>query len=348
MNTVLCSNCFSDQGLRFDAESIGKAADFDCPNCGNRSGKKLAREQVATLAQRFFVWGTLCKCDYGAAPIVQFNEHQKTSIKTSLWLEKDIELIGKVLDVGFFLYGPPLWMIGEIEPLHALQNINSREKIVHRIIQEYPAVHLGEGNQFYRIRKAPINPDKLSEYDSPPTNFKCVGRLNSIDLPVMYASQYIEICVHECRVTAEDELYVATLAPTYLLNLLDISYLLTEEHVSPFESLDLAIHYLFLAGEHSYEICREIARAAHAAGYDGIIYPSYFSSLYTGIKLFESVYGLPCRLFPQMREHEQNKLIPNLALFGRPISDQKVLVRCINKLILSQVRYGFHFGPVCV
>ena len=86
----------------------------------------------------------------------------------------------------------------------------------------------------------------------------------------MYGSQDLQICVHECRVTAEDELYLATLAPARNLQLLDLTELLSEERVTEFESLDMAIHMLFLAGTHAYEITREIARAAHAAGYDGL------------------------------------------------------------------------------
>ncbi len=52
------------------------------------------------------------------------------------------------------------------------------------------------------------------------------------------------------------------------------------------------------------------------------------------------------RRFPQLHEHEKAKTIPNLALFGRPIDERNVEVRCINKLILSLVEYGFHFAPV--
>jgi RES domain len=37
------------------------------------------------------------------------------------------------------------------------------------------------------------------------------GRLDSPGFPVMYASPDLEVCVHECRVTREDDLYVATL-----------------------------------------------------------------------------------------------------------------------------------------
>lgn len=289
MSVVLCSNCFTDQGLRLDAERIGEMDNSACPNCGERSGCKLTADKAGALAHRFFVWGTLHRYEYGAAPIVQFNQQQKTSIDTSPWFEKDIELIGKTLGVGFFYYGPRLWMLGEVAPLKALEAEQSRAAIIQRIIAEYPSAHLDESHLFYRIRKAPQVSSSVSEYDTPPGEFLGTGRLDSTDFPVMYGSQDLEVCVHECRVTAEDELYVATLSPTRSLKLLDLSRLLPEEHVTEFESLDMAVHILFLAGKHSYGISRDIARSAHAAGYDGVVYSSYFSLLRTGTMPFEQL-----------------------------------------------------------
>ncbi len=346
MSIVLCSNCFVDQGLRLDAERIGEDVESVCPNCMDSSGRKLTADRLAALAYRFFVWGTLHRCDYGAAPIVQFNEHQKTSINTSPWFEKDIELIGKTLGVGFFYYGPRLWMVGEVEPLKALQDENGRAEIIQRVITEYPEMYLNDTQIFYRIRKGPKAPHETGEYDAPPEEFLGDGRLDSPGFPVMYGSQDLEVCVHECRVTAEDELYVATLSPNRPLRLLDISRLLPEEDVTEFESLDMSVHMLFLAGKHSYEISREIARVAHAAGFDGVIYPSYFSLLRTGSMPFETTYGISHRRVPHMQDYEQAKSIPNFALFGRPLQEGKVSIKCINKLILSHVSYGFHFGPV--
>lgn len=346
MNTILCSECFTDQGLRLDAERIGETSESACPSCRKTTGRKLNFRAAVALANRFFVWGTLHRYQYGAAPVVQFNEHQQTSIEMSEWLRGDVELLGATLGVGFFYYGPRLWMLGEVEPLKALQEEKSRSKLVKRIVEEYPELNLESSELLYRIRKAPKNPDCATEYDSPPQELSGSGRLDSPDLPVMYTSQDLEVCVHECRVVAEDEIYVATLAPQQSLRLLDVSQLLREEHVTEFESLDMAMHMLFLAGKHSYEISRDLARAAHAAGFDGMIYSSYFSLLQTGTMPFETAYGLSLRRFPEMREYEQSKLIPNIALFGRPIHDEKVTVRCINKLILSRVSYDFHFGPV--
>ena len=103
---------------------------------------------------------------------------------------------------------------------------------------------------------------------------------------------------------------------------------------------------LFLAGKHAYEITREIALAAHAAGFDGLVYPSYFSLVRTGGMAFETAYGLSHRRFESLRGRERAKMIPNLALFGRPIERGRIVGRSINKLVIRQVDYDVHFGPV--
>ena len=122
--------------------------------------------------------------------------------------------------------------------------------------------------------------------------------------------------------------------------------LLEEAEVAEFESLDMAVHMLFLAGKHAYEITRDVAVAVASAGYDGLLYPSYFSLLRTGGRPFETAYGLSHRRLPHLREHQKERTAANLALFGRPITDGSVAVRCINKVVISRVDYRFHFGPV--
>lgn len=342
---ALCSDCFQDEGLRLDAQRMGVLGSTPCPNCGSVNGGKLNARLIGALAHRFFVWGTLQRFDYGAAPHVQFSKHETTSISTSPWFEKDIRLIEQTLRVGFFYYGPGLWMLGEVEPLKALQEPQSRASILNRILTEYPTTLLRVMQSFYRIRKDPTKPEDFSEYDSLPAALAGTGRLDSQNFPVMYGSQDLQVCVHECRVTAEDDLYVATLSPIRDLKLLDLSALL-EERVTEFESLDMAMHMLFLAGKHSYDISRDIARAVHSAGYDGVVYPSYFSLLRTGGMPFQTSYGISHRRFRHLHEREKAKTIANLALFGRPVEERKVDVRCINKLILSRVEYEFRFGPV--
>jgi hypothetical protein len=75
-------------------------------------------------------------------------------------------------------------------------------------------------------------------------------------------------------------------------------------------------------------------------------YPSYFSLLRTGAMPFETAYGISHRRLPQLKNRERAKIIPNLALFGRPIETGLVTVTCINTVVLNRVEYGFQFGPV--
>jgi len=339
---ILCSECFQDQGLKLLAEKIGFENKANCCNCNKSNGSKLSIEQVEILAYRFFVVGSILKTKYGAAPLIQFNEHQKTSVKFSDSLKNDVELFEKTLGVGFFHYGPRLWMIGEIEPLKELQNKNTRKNILKRIIKEFPTFELKTTDLFYRIRVNPTNPNNKNEYDSPPQPGN--GRLDSEVQPVLYGSQDLEVCIHECRVTVEDELYVATLKPKSKLKLLDLTEVI-EEDCTEFESLDLTIQMLFLAGKHSYEISKELSLIVKQSGFDGIIYPSFFSLVRTGKVPFQTVYGISTRKIPQYKDFEKGSTIQNIGLFGRPIKENKVEVVNINKLGLNRIIYDYQFGP---
>lgn len=343
---VVCSNCFSSTGLRLDAERIGRELAGKCPNCHTDGYKKLPLAGVGALAHRYFVWGSLWRAKYGAAPLIQFNEHQKTSIDIKPWLESDVRLIERILAVGFFHYGPRLWMLGEIEPLKALQRSRTRQSVVDRILREYPSRRLLPSETFYRLRVNPKTPDEPAQYDSPPPEFAGKGRLDSKGNPALYGSPDLEVCIHECRVTVEDDVFVATLSATRDLRLLDLSVLLKEdEGITEFESLDLTVHMLFLAGRHSYKLARTVAEAARNAGFDGVVYPSYFSLLRLGRMPLETTYGISHRRINELQEHEQSKTIPNLALFGRPIESGAVTVRCIDRLVIGRVGYEYHFGP---
>ena len=344
---LACSQCFTDRGLCLDAEQIGIEDTSPCPNCGSTTGNKLPEAGLEALAHRFFVWGSLLRCDYGAAPLIQFNKQQRTSIDVSPWLQADVKIFESMLGIGFFGYGPRLWMVGEIEPLKALQRAKSRASIVERILREYPSRFIAPDHSFYRVRKAPKVPSEPLEYDSPPSDCVGIGRFDSRAFPVLYASPDLEVCVHECRVTVEDDLYVSTLAPTRRLKFLDLSVLLREDqHVTEFESLDMAVHMLFLAGKHSYRITRDLAVSAYNCGFDGLVYPSYFSLLRIGVMPLQTAYGISHRRIPQFQEYEEACVIPNLAIFGRPIEERKIEVQCVNRLILNRVGYDFHFGPV--
>lgn len=343
-NPLLCTKCFNDSGLRLMAEVIGEV-EGTCPNCGTENVKLLNRDQLMSLAHTFFVRGSTIMFDYGGAPAIQMNEYEGELLSLNFKLDKDMVLLQNKLNIHFFPYGPRLWMLGHIEPLDALQTEKLRGSVINRILAEYPTVTLNPTEQFYRVRKAPRNPDDVNEYDTPPKKFAGGGRLDTRSHPVFYASQNIQNCVHEIRFVAGDDLYIATLQTKRPLRLLDLTAILKEE-VTEFESLDLAVHMLFLSRSHSYEISRAIAGAAAARGFDGLIYPSYFSLLQTGSFPFETVYGLSLRRLASAASYERSKIISNLALFGYPIAQGDVTIISINRLIVTEVAYGISFGPL--
>lgn len=345
---LLCSNCFADEGLKINAYKLGVEQGDDCPNCHSSDGRKLTKEKIEHLAHQFFVRGTFIQVDYGAAPQVQCNpqHYGRSDVELPSWLQNDLKIIEKAAQLGIFYYGPRLWMVGEVEPLKALQDPAGRAQIIERIIKEYPVVELDRDEKFYRLRVNPQHPSNPQEYDSPPAFLAGKGRLDSEDFPVMYGSQDVDICIHECRTSAEDDIYVATIKTQKALRLLDLTYVLDED-VTEFESLDMAIHMLFLAKSHSYQISRSIALAAQSAGFDGVIYPSFFSLIRTGGHPFETVFGLSVRRHhPDRKNYAAAYTIPNFALFGRPLDEGKVRVDCINRLVLTHIGYQGSFGPV--
>ena len=341
-----CSECFRDLGLRMDAAKLGSESGNACSRCNSVAGSKLSERQLGALAYRFFVQGSLHRFEFGGAPIVQFNEHQETSVNMSEALTSDIRVFEQVLGVGFFRYGPPLWMLGEIEQLAALRSERERDRAIDEIFSDYRTAELLADEQFFRLRVGPAQSEAEHEYDSPPDRLCGRGRLDSPNLPVMYGSQDLEVCIHECRVSAEDDLFLATLKATRALTLLDLTQFAGEESGSAFQSLDLAVHFLFLASDHSYEATRAIARAARDRGLDGLVYPSYFSLLRTGAVPFETSFGMPHRMLASHRRREQRKIVRNLALFGRPLASGLVELSCINRLLLRRVEYRYGFGPV--
>ncbi len=341
-----CPSCFQDEGLRLLAVKTSIEMGGLCPNCGSAGGWKLRLSELQYILHTFFVWGTYQRPEYGAFPALQANEHQTTNVKFSDWLEPDVRLFEKWFKIGFFHYGPRAWMYGQITPLENLQDSKKSTAVIERIISEYSVVQLKKDAVLYRIRKQPKHPNSSAEYDSPPMGLSGNGRLDSSDLSVMYASSDLQVCIHECRVTAEDEIYIATLTPARELRLLDLTEILAEDGVNEFESMDLAIHMLFLAGAHSYNITRAIAKRAHTAGFDGLIYPSYFSLQRTGTMPLMTTYGISHRRIGSMRLTEKQKVVPNVAIFGHPIAGGILSIKSLNRLMINAVEYHAHFGPV--
>lgn len=315
---LLCSECFRDRGLVIEASKVGRSSRAICPNCGSRAGAKLNEAAVIELARNFFIYGSFVRTEYGGASPLRFGEG---GVKFPDWLEPDARLLKNKYGISLRHYGPPTWRIGEVEPLELLRNQPTRKTAAEDVIRRFPRLTLASGETFYRLRKGiPLGKEFApAQYDAPPAG-TLGGRLNSKDLSVLYGSQDLEICIHECRVTKADVCHLATLKTTKPLILLDLCSDITEDGPTPFESLYVAIRFIFSAEEHSYDIGQAIAIAARDAGLQGVAYPSYFSELRGG-------------------------QIPNIALFGRPIADGSVELFCANRMILDSARYTVTLGP---
>jgi hypothetical protein len=323
-SSVLCSSCFSDVGLRLEAEKIGRSDQGRCPNCGSVSGKKLSVDDLDELLVEFFSRGSFFRSDFGGAPRLASNHlrYGDREVEFPAWLEGDARLLEEKLRVGIFHNGPPLWQVGEVEPLTSLLSPEARADAIATVLKSFGSHVWAEGTEFYRIRKN-LHPDHERDqfqYDSPPSARSQFGRLDSQDLPVMYGSQDLHICIHECRVTIPDECFVATLRTQRPFRLLDLTSTL-EDAASPFESLDIAMRYLFSAESQSYEITQAIAVAARELNYDGILYPSYFSLV-------------------------RPEQVANIGLFGHPLRRGDVEVACINRAMLSTASYEIKMGPL--
>jgi hypothetical protein len=318
---LLCSACFADHGLAQEAIKHGKRVDAPCPHCGSTTGVKMDRAALEEIVSHYFVGGSWIRTEYGGAPYIQCSRgsYGEREVSFPPWLRTDAELIEDALKVGFFYYGPPTWRLGGIEQLEAMLDPKTRHTAVRDAIGRFQSRILRGEDTFYRLRKD-IGSPVASEFDAPPKGHECSGRLDGPDFSVLYGSQDLEICVHECRVTRADRCYVATLRATRPLNLLDLTSKIENDGPTEFESLQLAIDFLFSAEAHSYETTRAIAEAAREAGFDGVAYPSYLR---------------------RQRETE----IPNIGLFGHPIANRRIELVCIDRLWLDAVRYETSFGP---
>ncbi|MDE2675322.1 MAG: RES family NAD+ phosphorylase [Paracoccaceae bacterium] len=242
---------------------------------------------------------------------------------------------------------PPLWQVGINDELEKLQQEGSYEKVIDQIIDQAHEIKKAGDFQFYRVRSCSFGNGEFDstsqgEFDSPPNKLKNNDRFDSPNFSVLYGSTDLQSCLHECRVTLEDIIFVAKLSPRRELKLLDLIDFPHQSGLTPHESLEAAVDMLFYAGECSYEITRQIAIKAEKKGFDGLIYPSYINNLQN------KEYNTSTLGIPNFTPVEPDQRIQNLAIFGRPILEGKLQVSSINRVFLRQSSYVIKFGPACI
>ncbi len=201
----------------------------------------------------------------------------------------------------------------------------ARAAAADKLVGQAASSTVQPGESFFRIRtniRADEHVATAVVFDPPPPDGqRTPGRWDDFERPALYLSDDIELCLHECRTTIADEIVIATLTPTRELKVLDLTLDLPHGDSGPFSDANIFVKIMCCSRGRWLEFCREIARAALQAGYDGIRYLSYYS------------------------QAKQGAAAVNLALFGRPINDGSLKVTSVNRLQILDMKYAYRFGP---
>ncbi len=323
--SIACARCFANWGFRQVVAQHADLPDATCPRCAH-VGPLINTEKLAEAIHVFFVGGSYLA--ETMAPVYQVNRSNPDPARFDSTLDADAQLACALTGEVIFDYGPPLWRVGEVDLKHAFdEGGDKREAPARGFVTHAPRVELPAGTRLFRIRKNP-DPDETiataAAFDPPPQHIeRTAGRWDDGRTPVLYASDDIELCLHECRVLIADETVVATLSTTRPLALLDLTGEFALVGGTPFEDPSIFSRFLSLSRHEQWlDHARTVARAAKSASLDGIRYTSYYG---------------------QAKQQSESL---NVALFGRPLEIGDLVIESVNRLRLTDARYEVSFGPV--
>lgn len=172
---MLCSECFKNEGLKLEAQKIGYDDNNVCNNCTSSTGKKLVKEQLCLLMQRFFLHGSVPQNIGGYASIYRLSDNPgMESVKFKSALQLDYELIREWTGLVLFHYGPPLWRLGLTEHYQAFE-IGQQEisQALEDLINRSVTITLPIDSKLYRVRSnMRQDPLKPSSFDTPPDSVR--------------------------------------------------------------------------------------------------------------------------------------------------------------------------------
>lgn len=318
---VICSDCFRRLGLKIMVERFGVKDGVRCPQCGSYNGLKLTLEQARELAGEYIVRGSYHRTLFGGSPVYMLSDREYDD--KLFEDDPDLTLLLDKCGLNAFLYGPATWRVGNTTWLEDLQSKNktTRTRAIKKIVDRCEITECGEGTVFYRLLTQLFggSSDPLT-YDAPQWQYQKKGRFGLRGTSVLYLSSSIESAIHECRVTVEDELFLASISINKALKIIDLTKTLNDSG-DPWEDLSTSLNLLCSTGQDAYRITQAISREVFNRGYDGIFYWSFFNQI----------------------TQEKGK---NLVLFGSPIKEGKLEVISKDRLFLDQVQYSYSLGAL--
>jgi hypothetical protein len=328
----VCSECFKDVGLRREAKGIGAEHANVCPNCKSNDGYALNRDQLHELQTQFFSRATApnqFRQDVAVLGVVE-DDPAEYDIGLELRPETrtDWELIRHAIGGRLWFRSPRLFYLGITN--HYGYGGLPKDVVRDQIVPKLRFAEIDTLTTIYRIRVNLTDQNKFDEgqFDAPPNpKRRGFGRFDNGKLPLFYGSPNLQVCIHECRVTLADDIFVASLTPTKKLSLIDLTGNYDQpDDIDPFDDLHWFFRGLMNASRPNvYRYCRRIAQTIRdMTKADGFLYNSYYTNV---------------------AGDTEGKTI-NYALFGRPLAEGKLGIKSINTVRLNQIRYDYHLGPL--
>jgi RES domain len=321
---IACVECFTNTGFRCVVATLGCEPEV-CPRCQNLA-IAIGVEALAKAVQQFFVQGSLVVGTM--APIYEVNTKNPDPACFDPTLQLDASLASMLTGQTVFYNAPPLWRVGETNLKYECdKGGTARTSALENLVSRVPRLVIPSGTSLFRIRSNPeldVTIVRPEAFDPPPASVERVrGRWDDGSSPVLYASDDIELCLHECRVAVGDDIVVATLRFERDIKLLDLTADIACADPSPFEDLNIFAEFLSISRDENWlSYARSVAAEAQRCGLGGIRYKSYFA---------------------QAKQKTSSK---NVALFGRPLAAGLLSLQSINNVRLADAQYKFALGPV--
>jgi hypothetical protein len=330
-----CSDCFRDVGLKLEAMRIGKKHENVCPNCKSSTGYALDNDCLHELQTQYFSRATApnqYRQDVAVLGVVEDDpDEDETGLVLRAETQADWTLIRKAIGGRLWYRSPRLFYLGITNHFGISQSL-SKDVVRDEVVSKLRFTEIDPSTTIYRIRLNLNDQDKFDEgqYDTPPSpKRRGFNRFDSRKLPLFYGSPNLQVCIHECRVTLVDNIFVASTTPTKKLSLIDLTGNYDQPtDIDPFDDLEWFFRGLMNASQpHVYRYCRRIAQTIRdMTSADGFVYNSYYTNV---------------------AGDSEGKTI-NYALFGRPVSEGKLELNSINTVRLERIRYDYHLGPLFV
>ena len=244
-NFQLCSDCFRDNGLRLEAKRMGKEHIGVCPNCKAADGYALDSDCLRNLQRQFFLRAT-APSQYRqelAVLGVMLDDPDEDDIGLELRREAqaDWSLIRDAIGGRLYYMSPRLFRLGITNHFGMYQSL-PKDVVRDRIVSKLSLTEIGPSTTLYRIRLNLDNESKFDEgqFDAPPKpRRRGLGRFDNGKLPLLYGSPNLQVCIHECRVTLADDIFVASLTPTKKLSVIDLTGNYDQpKDIDPYEDLE--------------------------------------------------------------------------------------------------------------